>query len=266
MKWIKYGLWISSLLVASAISSGARAEDVPYEKDLYMWDGGDGRTLIVASPLHLEQALFQSSSDSPGETLISTEQLEAFVQALNRAGSGQRTYCSVSPAKDLYSHTAPGMPAVPDSRPKVTAIDMIRGQPSAVIGVVEGKMVSAGFDGSVTTLVFVRVDEILNDSSHTMAVGDLVTFEQPWGELEIRQATLCTRAPEGVLQVEPGDTVIVSGSMFYWNEKHIETTDSGYFRVDDGVIVHAPRRKDFKGGPPMDLATLRRELERLDSE
>lgn len=261
MKWHRRGFWVCALLLAAIVPPQAHANDLPYEKNLYVWDGEDGRILFVASPSQLEQALLQSGSGSTDEALISEEQLSVFARALNRAKEGQRTFCTASPAQDSYSHPYPGMPVVPESRPQITAVDMIRGQPTAIVGSVKGTMVSATFEGLVTTLIFVQVSEVLNDNSGTISFGDLVTFEQPWGEFEIRQSRLCTAAPEGVLQIEEGDMVIVSGSMFYWNEKHIETTDSGYFRVDDGLIVYSPRRKEFSNEEALDISTLRRELE-----
>lgn len=251
-------IWIVSALLLSP--SSVQSQENPYEKNIYMWDGKDGRDLVMVPPSRLRNALLSVDGEAPNTLGVPMDRWELFVEQLAYSQELSRKQCTTSTATELYGYPHPDKPGTIPAPGSRTALGPILSQPTVIVGTVEAEVASWNFFSAVRTLVFFRVTEILKDESASFALGDLVTIQAPWGELEMGPYSLCTYQPEGVLEFELGDTFIVTGNVDEWNDAHIETNDAFYFQLVDGVVTYPPRRVSFKADPNLTLSRVRQEL------
>lgn len=254
-------VWIGGLLLLGC-SMSAGAQENPYEKNIYEWDGGDGRNVVIVPPSRLRNALSGVNGETPHTLGVMPDQWEFFVRQLTASHRSGRKGCIVSSASGPYGcyvdPSIPGMIPEPGSR---TAMGPIRAQPTAIVGIVTAEVPNWHFTGSVVVVVFLQIVEILKDESASLGVGDLVTLLVPWGELKIGPYSLCSHQPEGVLEFEQGDLFIVTGHIDEWNDHHIATSDGFYFKLVDGVVTYPPRHVSFRADPSLTWARVRRELQ-----
>lgn len=128
-----------------------------------------------------------------------------------------------------------------------TVFDVAQANGTVFVGQIEA--ITAGWDfryRSVTSLVYVRVDEVLKSRDGLIQGGDLVTYEQPWGSMEIAGVLFCTSPPPGMLsgQAAIGGRRLVVGAEDLNNPLHI-VTNSGFLFPVEGSMVHPPPRGRF---------------------
>lgn len=267
MQLKQYWTWIFSGFCLLALALPLGAEESPYEKEIYEWDGDDGRFLVLVPPSRLRAALLGADGESPETLGVPMDRWDVFVEELTHSQKSGKNRCSVSSASsDLYGFADPRDPWKAPEPGSRTALGPIQGQPTVVVGDVEAEFSSWNFFGSVTTLIFLRIEEILKDETASLSIGDLVTVALPWGDLEVGPYRLCSHEPEGTLKFELGDTFIVTGSVDEWNDNHILTSDGFYFELIEGVVTYPPRRVSFKADPNLTLSRVRIELQGGDSD
>ena len=253
-------IWIVGAAFFCLLSTCVQAQENPYEKNIYMWDGLDGRNLVMVPPSRLRNALLSVSGEQPETLGVPMKRWSLFVDQLAYSQQLSRKQCSTSTATELYGYPHPDHPGQRPAPGSRTALGPIHSQPTVIVGIVEAEIASWNFFSSVRTLVFFRIEEVLKDTSDSLAVGDLVTILLPWGDLELGPYSLCTYEPEGTLDFKLGDVFIVTGNMDEWNDFHIETNDAFYFKLVDGVVTYPPRRVSFKADPDLTLSRVRQEL------
>ncbi len=254
--------WIVGVVFLLSFLPSLEAQENPYEKNIYMWDGVDGRNLVMVPPSRLKNALLSVNGESSDTLGVPMDRWALFVEQLAYSQKLGKKQCSFSTATELYSYPHPDNPGERPAPGTQTALAPIRSQPTVIVGNVEAEVASWNFFSSVRTLVFFRVEEILKNESASLSLGDLVTILLPWGELEIGPYSLCSYQPEGAFEIELGDEFIVTGNVDQWNEAHIETNDAFYFKLVDGVVTHSPRRANYKADPNLTLDRVRQELHR----
>ena len=95
------------------------------------------------------------------------------------------------------------------------------------------------FHRRISTVEYLRVTEILRDSSNQLSVGDLVTHLRPWGSVGLAGVTLCTYPPEGLTSSQSleGQQVLVAGAYDLRNKDNIITATDFVFRVQNGQVL-----------------------------
>lgn len=200
----------------------------------------------------------QLTSASPVDP-IPAEQMADFlatVEAVTQKGGPDA--CSASPA-DLGDYS-PG-----DAAENVlTIIDVAQANSAVLVGQVES--ITTGWDfhyRSVTSLTYFRVDEVLKTRDGLVRPGDLVTYEQPWGSMEMVGMTLCTSPPEGLLESEAkvGQRLVVVGSEDLNNPLHLVTNQGFLFRLTGSSVYPPPHsRYPQYREDPIPLRELQREV------
>ena len=206
-------LWIVGAVFLLSLPLSVKAQENPYEKNIYMWDGVDGRNLVMVPPSRLRNALLSVDGESPETLGVPMDRWELFVDQLAYSQKPGKKQCTVTTGNDLYGYPHPNKPAARPAPGSRTALGPIQAQPTVIVGNVEAEVASWNFFGSVDVLVFLRIEEILKDESASLTARDLVTILVPWGELEIGPYSLCSHQPEGVFEFELGETFIVTGNV-----------------------------------------------------
>ena len=115
----------------------------------------------------------------------------------------------------------------------------------------------------ISTLAYIRVDEVLKDPTGGLSPGMLVTHVRPWGTIDVGGATLCTYPPEGMLtsQAVDGQQVVAAGSLDLRNDAHLVTPADFVFRVQGDIVVPpSPERTDCFVPTSFSIDTLRQLL------
>ena len=187
---------------------------------------------LMAVPIsRLLSNLAHEETDAP----IPSDLLEDFISTLNRvsARSDQRR-CNISPAE------WGGAPANPKEQNDGHVLDAILAQETLILGAIEHSTPIWDFHyDTVATLVFVRIEEILQAESGVFSVGQLVTFIRWWGETTVLGVPLCTGPPSGIHAGSSpgvGDQIILTGAKDLRNPDHLVTHPSRIFPVVDGVV------------------------------
>ena len=240
-----YPVILATVLASLAALGPAFADEPasPYEKVLYRWIGGQ-ETSLGWVPFSRIQ-LFDLDAE-PAETLISEEQrvlLARFVESAKKRGT-----CGLPAHHDRTAHHV-GWPLRPQS---VTIDEIVVSFTTAVVGTVEATV--AGWDldlGRTTTLVYLRVNEVLRDETSSIEKGDLITFYRAWGRGEIADTNLCTPPPIGVSQLgidTVGRSRLVVGTLDAWNSEHLETLEISVLAIEEKNVLPprpASRYKEF---------------------
>jgi hypothetical protein len=131
--------------------------------------------------------------------------------------------------------------------PVARTIDVIASRKVVVLGLIEHlTKVWSTTHRTIYTIVYLRIDEVLRDTSGRLYPGLLVTYTQPWGSIEIGGVTICAYPPRGLLTLQPplGEQMVVAGALDLRNENNLVTAPDKVFRVVDHQILPNPTAFD----------------------
>jgi hypothetical protein len=64
----------------------------------------------------------------------------------------------------------------------------------------------------VVTMVYVRVEEVLNSPKSGVRVGDVVIYEEDHGSIQVHGAPICTDGPPGLYGTAVGDELLIAAA------------------------------------------------------
>ena len=249
-------LIVALLLVVASMANAQSSEyqkilnqSCAYAESLYLFDASGDPELI---PIPLLEAFLPSAStgNNPPNQSIPRWAVEDFLGSLNLQRENPTARCVVRSHSSLECdapiHSVDG---VVDRRPIV------------ILGTIEH--LEEAWSTSqlrISTLVYVRIDEVLKDPTGTLTPGMLVTHVRPWGSVGIGGVTLCTYPPKGMLasQAIKDQQVVIAGSLDLRNEHHFVTPTDFVFRVEgDLVLPPTPERTNCFLPTSFSIDTLR---------
>ena len=258
---IAFTFLVGILLCTQPVGAGDLSD--PYEKSLHpnfpstlspQLTMEETDELLIVPVSRLRANLSQTEVEDP----LPAEQIAKLVDYVNLVAERRKTHrkvCHTSPA-DWSRHTLPTDPKAPN------AVDLrysVAVQQIVLLGSIEFIVPSWDFQyETVVSVVSFRIEEVLADSSQSLAAGDLVTYVRQWGETTILGIDFCTNPPSQVsAETAPtlGDSLILTGIDDLRNPDHLVVTHERIFPVIDG-FVHPPEGDTTPPGFSDRVATL----------
>lgn len=243
-----------SLLAAQAPAAPATPAGPPLPAGEIVWRDASRRTAYFVSERLLNEWPWDRLAIDPERR----KDLEAVV---NAPLQGTRYYAPgrLYPECSTDLHTGIGEPG----RQALPFLDFVRGEPLALVGRVV--KVTPGWNvvyDHASSMVELRVEEVVKAESRWPAVQDRVVYEQKRGSITVKGRRLCTDAntPEAH-RAAVGDLVFLSGRRDDGRDPRLISV--AVWPIDGDEIEPMPYSAIADPREPVPLPRLRRILERL---
>ena len=210
--------------------------------------------LLMVPVAQLEASLTRQATAAP----LPSDILEDFIAYSNLVAAHlDRKRCNISPADYNRNVEDPKNPL------STHLLDLIQVEKIVLQGAIEHITVAWNLHYKTpTSMVFVRIEEVMRDESESFAVGQLVTYTRQWGEATILGIPYCTSPPHGVeahRAPDQGDQIILTGTKDLRNPDHLIAHCTRIYPVVEGIVSPPNGASGFSEG----TATLAEVRERL---